>query len=171
MAFRPSQKGPFLGQLQRVSPTAPLVAGVNTARREVYRHLLADGFRTDVLGLAMHRPDEAIDNRPGVYVIDDWRQRPAVARGAGGGDAGAGLQRQNATRKPVSGARSSRYHSGFVATTRKVELAEGERGVERTALGLLVLLALTLARPPLGAAAADPTAGRLGGTRASFEAR
>jgi hypothetical protein len=50
-----------------------LVAGVNTARREAYRHLLARGFRTDVLGLAMDRPDEATYNRPGTYVIDDWR--------------------------------------------------------------------------------------------------
>jgi predicted N-acetyltransferase YhbS len=50
-----------------------LVAGVNTARREAYRQLLARGFRTDVLGLAMDRPDEAIYNRPGAYVIDDWR--------------------------------------------------------------------------------------------------
>ncbi len=50
-----------------------LVAGVNTARREVYRLLLAAGFRTEVLGLAMDRPDEAGYNRPGAYVIDDWR--------------------------------------------------------------------------------------------------
>jgi hypothetical protein len=50
-----------------------LVAGVNTARREVYRHLLEAGFHTEVLGLAMDRPDEAGYNRPGAYVIDDWR--------------------------------------------------------------------------------------------------
>ena len=35
--------------------------------------MLAYGFRTDVQGLAMDRPDEAGYNRPGVYVIDDWR--------------------------------------------------------------------------------------------------
>ena len=52
---------------------ARLVAGVNTARREVYREMLARGFRTDVQGLAMDRPDEAGYNRPGVYIIDDWR--------------------------------------------------------------------------------------------------
>jgi hypothetical protein len=50
-----------------------LVAGVNTARREAYRAMLAHGFRTDVQGLAMDRPDEASYNRPGVYIIDDWR--------------------------------------------------------------------------------------------------
>ena len=50
-----------------------LVAGVNTARREAYRAMLACGFRTDVQGLAMDRPDEAGYNRPGVYIIDDWR--------------------------------------------------------------------------------------------------
>ena len=50
-----------------------LVAGVNTARREAYRRMLARGFRTEVLGLAMDRPDEAAYNRPGAYVIDDWR--------------------------------------------------------------------------------------------------
>ena len=50
-----------------------LVAGVNTSRREAYRAMLACGFRTDVQGLAMDRPDEAGYNRPGVYVIDDWR--------------------------------------------------------------------------------------------------
>jgi hypothetical protein len=50
-----------------------LVAGVNTARREAYRAMLACGFRTDVQGLAMDRPDEPTYNRPGVYIIDDWR--------------------------------------------------------------------------------------------------
>ena len=50
-----------------------LVAGVNTARREAYRRMLGCGFRTDLLGLAMDRPDEAGYNPPGAYVIDDWR--------------------------------------------------------------------------------------------------
>lgn len=52
---------------------ARLVAGVNTARREAYRALLARGFRAEVQGLAMDRPDEAGYNRPGIYVLDDWR--------------------------------------------------------------------------------------------------
>ncbi|MBI3048705.1 MAG: GNAT family N-acetyltransferase [Acidobacteria bacterium] len=50
-----------------------LVAGVNTARHEAYRQLLARGFRTDRLGVAMHRGNDAGYNRPGVFVIDDWR--------------------------------------------------------------------------------------------------
>jgi hypothetical protein len=50
-----------------------LVAGVNTARREAYRALLTAGFRTEVQGLAMDRPDEAGYNRPGIAIIDDWR--------------------------------------------------------------------------------------------------
>jgi len=50
-----------------------LVAGVNTARQEAYETLLQAGFRTAVLGVAMHRPNEAGYSRPGVYVLDDWR--------------------------------------------------------------------------------------------------
>ena len=50
-----------------------LSAGVNTARHEAYRQMLARGFRTDLLGVAMDKPNEAGYNRPGVYVIDDWR--------------------------------------------------------------------------------------------------
>jgi GNAT superfamily N-acetyltransferase len=50
-----------------------LVAGVNTARHEAYRQMLARGFRTDIQGVAMSRPNEPGYNRPGVYLIDDWR--------------------------------------------------------------------------------------------------
>ena len=50
-----------------------LVAGVNTARREAYRRMLARGFRADLVGVAMERPDEPGYNRADVYVIDDWR--------------------------------------------------------------------------------------------------
>ena len=50
-----------------------LVAGVNTARHEAYRQMLALGFRTDMQGVAMSRPNEAGYNRPGIYLIDDWR--------------------------------------------------------------------------------------------------
>jgi predicted N-acetyltransferase YhbS len=52
---------------------ARLVAGVNTARREAYRAMLAAGFRAEVQGLAMDRPDEPSYNRPGVAIIDDRR--------------------------------------------------------------------------------------------------
>ncbi|HYP26390.1 MAG TPA: GNAT family N-acetyltransferase [Blastocatellia bacterium] len=50
-----------------------LAAGVNTARQEAYRQMMARGFRNDLLGVAMARPNEEGYNRPGVYLIDDWR--------------------------------------------------------------------------------------------------
>ena len=50
-----------------------LVAGVNMARHEAYRHLIDRGFRTTMQGVAMHKPDEPGYNRPGIYLIDDWR--------------------------------------------------------------------------------------------------
>lgn len=50
-----------------------LFAGVNTARHEAYEQMLARGFRTDIQGVVMSRPNEAGYNRPGVYLIDDWR--------------------------------------------------------------------------------------------------
>jgi GNAT superfamily N-acetyltransferase len=50
-----------------------LSAGVNTARHEAYRHMLGRGFRTDLIGVAMQKPNEAGYNRPCVYLIDDWR--------------------------------------------------------------------------------------------------
>jgi hypothetical protein len=31
------------------------------------------GFRTDMQGVAMHRPNELGYNREEVYLIDDWR--------------------------------------------------------------------------------------------------
>ena len=50
-----------------------LRGGVNTARHEAYRHMLTRGFRTDIQGVVMSRPNEPGYNRPGVYLIDDWR--------------------------------------------------------------------------------------------------
>jgi GNAT superfamily N-acetyltransferase len=50
-----------------------LEAGVNMARNEAYRAMLARGFRTDIQGVAMHRHNEPGYNRSGVYLIDDWR--------------------------------------------------------------------------------------------------
>jgi GNAT superfamily N-acetyltransferase len=52
---------------------ARLAAGVSTARHEAYRVMQSRGFRTDLQGVAMHRPNEAGYSRPGVYLIDDWR--------------------------------------------------------------------------------------------------
>jgi GNAT superfamily N-acetyltransferase len=50
-----------------------LVAGVNTAREGAYARLRACGFRTEIQGVAMQRPNEPGYNRPDTYVIDDWR--------------------------------------------------------------------------------------------------
>jgi len=52
---------------------ARLFAGVNTARHEAYRAMLDHKFRTEFQGVTMHRPNEPGYNRPGVYVLDDWR--------------------------------------------------------------------------------------------------
>ncbi len=50
-----------------------LVAGVNTSRDEAYHRMLARGFRSDKIGVAMHRPNEPAYNRPDVFALDDWR--------------------------------------------------------------------------------------------------
>lgn len=60
-------------ELASAQQAARLVGGVNTARHEAYRQMLARGFRTDIQGVVMSRPNEAGYNRPGVYLIDDWR--------------------------------------------------------------------------------------------------
>jgi hypothetical protein len=48
-------------------------AGVNLARRQAYRAMLEQGFRSQIQGVAMHRPDSPAYNRPDVYILDDWR--------------------------------------------------------------------------------------------------
>ena len=50
-----------------------LEAGANLGRSKAYRKMLQRGFRTDIQGVAMHRPDSPAYNRPEVFVIDDWR--------------------------------------------------------------------------------------------------
>src|SRR4028119_1843774 len=50
-----------------------LIAGANMGRHEAYRALLARGFRIEIQGVTMHRPNEPGYNRPGVYIVDDWR--------------------------------------------------------------------------------------------------
>lgn len=56
---------------ERGSPR--VVAGVNTARHEAYEQMLARGFRTEMHGIVMQRPNDPGYNRPGTYLIDDWR--------------------------------------------------------------------------------------------------
>jgi GNAT superfamily N-acetyltransferase len=50
-----------------------IVAGANTERSEAYRFMVEYGFRADMQGIAMHRPNESGYNRSDVYLIDDWR--------------------------------------------------------------------------------------------------
>ncbi len=50
-----------------------LLVGMNTARHDAYRRLLARGFRADLHGLTMLRPNEPGYNHPDRYVIDDLR--------------------------------------------------------------------------------------------------
>ncbi len=50
-----------------------IVAGVNAARHDAYRRLLARGYRVSFEGVVMQRPNEAGYCRPDVYVLDDLR--------------------------------------------------------------------------------------------------
>lgn len=50
-----------------------IVAGVNMARHGAYKMMIERGFRTDLQGVAMHRPNEPGYNRHDIYLIDDWR--------------------------------------------------------------------------------------------------
>ena len=50
-----------------------LEAGVNTARHDAYQRMIARGFRTDLMGVAMHKANDPGYSRPDVYVLDDWR--------------------------------------------------------------------------------------------------
>lgn len=50
-----------------------LACGVNLAREEAHRLLLARGFRAFQQGVALHRPADPGYSRPGSFVLDDWR--------------------------------------------------------------------------------------------------
>lgn len=50
-----------------------LVAGVSTARRDAHRILTERGYRVDLIGIAMHKPDEPGYHRSDALVLDDWR--------------------------------------------------------------------------------------------------
>lgn len=51
-----------------------LTAGVNLARREAFRCLANEGFRTAMQGVAMETGDARSGyNRAGVHILDDWR--------------------------------------------------------------------------------------------------
>ncbi|MBE9191095.1 GNAT family N-acetyltransferase [Gloeocapsopsis crepidinum LEGE 06123] len=50
-----------------------LVAGVNTSHDAAYIKMVARHFRTEIVGVVMHKPNEPGYNRPDVFVLDDWR--------------------------------------------------------------------------------------------------
>jgi predicted N-acetyltransferase YhbS len=50
-----------------------IVLGVNAARHDAYRRLLARDYRTLLAGVIMQRPNELSYCRPDAYVIDDLR--------------------------------------------------------------------------------------------------
>jgi predicted N-acetyltransferase YhbS len=61
------------GALARSVGMPNVLAGVNLAREEAYRHMLTRGFRSRMQVVAMHRPNEPGYSRPGLFVLDDWR--------------------------------------------------------------------------------------------------
>jgi len=61
------------GDLAAAAGMPNVLAGVNLAREEAYRHMLGRGFRTQIQGVTMHRPNEPGYSRPGLFVLDDWR--------------------------------------------------------------------------------------------------
>jgi GNAT superfamily N-acetyltransferase len=50
-----------------------LTAGVNMSRHEAYKNMILSGLSIDMMGVAMQKPNTPAFNRPGVYVLDDWR--------------------------------------------------------------------------------------------------
>jgi GNAT superfamily N-acetyltransferase len=50
-----------------------LLAGVNTSHDAAYTRMVAQGFRSEIIGVVMHKPNEPGYNRPDVFVLDDWR--------------------------------------------------------------------------------------------------
>src|SRR3984957_12705743 len=52
---------------------AMVEAGINLAREDAYRRMRSHGYRVAMQGVAMQRPNADGFNRPGAYVIDDWR--------------------------------------------------------------------------------------------------
>jgi predicted N-acetyltransferase YhbS len=60
-------------ELGRAVGAQRLVAGCNTGHKPAYALMRERGFRAEMVGVAMHRPDQPGYNRPEIFVIDDWR--------------------------------------------------------------------------------------------------
>jgi GNAT superfamily N-acetyltransferase len=52
---------------------ARLIAGVSLARKPAYEQMRARGFKPEVVGVCMHKPNEPGYHRAEAFVIDDWR--------------------------------------------------------------------------------------------------
>ena len=52
---------------------AVLQFGVNMSHQEAYGRVMERGYRAGLIGIAMQKPNEPAWNRPGLFVIDDWR--------------------------------------------------------------------------------------------------
>jgi GNAT superfamily N-acetyltransferase len=59
--------------LARAVGMTDLLAGVSTGREEAYRSMMSRGFRARMHVVTMHRPNEPAYDRPGCFVLDDWR--------------------------------------------------------------------------------------------------
>jgi GNAT superfamily N-acetyltransferase len=52
---------------------ARLIAGVSLGRRPAYEILRTRGFKVDILGVCMHRPNDAGYHHPDAFMLDEWR--------------------------------------------------------------------------------------------------
>ena len=52
---------------------AEVEAGVSTACADAFESMRSRGYRLMTLGIAMQRPNGQGFNRPGAYVLGDWR--------------------------------------------------------------------------------------------------
>ncbi|HYC01285.1 MAG TPA: GNAT family N-acetyltransferase [Candidatus Limnocylindrales bacterium] len=50
-----------------------VAAGVNTARTEAHDLIRRRGYRAQIVGVAMQRPNAPAFNRSGAFILDDWR--------------------------------------------------------------------------------------------------
>ncbi len=50
-----------------------LIAGISLARKPAYEQMRARGFKPEVVGVCMHKPNEPGYHRAEAWVIDDWR--------------------------------------------------------------------------------------------------
>jgi ribosomal protein S18 acetylase RimI-like enzyme len=59
--------------IAREEGVSKIAAGMSTARDAAFESMLTAGFKTDYLGVYMHKPNEPGYCRPDVFAIDDWR--------------------------------------------------------------------------------------------------